>query len=96
MPLYYAALCGFANLVEQLMAKHPQQVNAIAGHYRTPAVAALAGRHFELAQVLHRDKSSLEPRGCCQITPLHSAAYHGDLEMVQVLLECGVDVNSKN
>jgi ankyrin repeat protein len=96
IPLYYAALCGFATLVEQLIAKHPQHVNAIDGCYRTPAVAALAGRHFELAQVLHRNKSSVEPRGCCENTPLHFAAACGDLEMVQVLLEYGVDVNPKN
>jgi hypothetical protein len=96
IPLYYAALCGFANLVEQLIAKHPQHVNAIDGYYRTPAVAALAGRHFQLAQVLHRNKSSVEPRGSFENTPLHSAAYCGDLEMVQILLEYGVDVNTKN
>jgi ankyrin repeat protein len=28
-------------------------------------------------------------------TPLHSAAYYGDLEMVQVLLDYGVDVNAQ-
>ena len=95
-PLYYAALCGFASLVEQLIIKYPQHVNAIAGCYLTPAVAALAGRHFELAQVLHRNGSSLEPRGHYENTPLHSAAYYGDLEMVQVLLEYGVDVNAQS
>jgi ankyrin repeat protein len=95
-PLYYAALCGFANLVEQLMSEHPQHVNAIGGRYGTPAVAALAGRHFELAQVLHRNKSSMEPRGDMENTPLHSVARCGDLEMVQVLLEYGVDINAKN
>jgi hypothetical protein len=94
--LYYAALCGFGNLVEQLIAKHPQHVNVIDGYYRTPAVAALAGRHFQVAQVLHRNGSSVEPRGILEFTPLHSAAYYGDLEMVQVLLEYGVDVNAKN
>jgi ankyrin repeat protein len=96
IPLYYASLCGFANLVEQLIAKHPQHVNAIDGYYRTPAVAALAGRHFQLAQVLHRNGSSVESRGIYELTPLHSAAMYGDLEMVQVLLEYGVDVNTKN
>jgi Ankyrin repeats (3 copies) len=96
IPLYYAALCGFANLVEQLIVKHPQHVNAIGGFYRTPAVAALAGRHFELAQVLHRNKSSVEPRGNDENTPLHSAACYGALEMVQVLLDYGVDVNAQN
>jgi hypothetical protein len=95
-PLYYAALCGFADLVEQLIAKHPQHVNAIGGYCKTPAVAALAGRHFQLAQVLYRNKSSLEPRGCCEMTPLHSAAIHGNLEIVQVLLEYGVDVDTQD
>jgi Ankyrin repeats (3 copies) len=95
-PLYYAALCGFANLVEQLIAKHPEHVNAIGDCYGTPAVAALAGRHFEVAQVLHHNKSSVEPRGNVENTPLHSAAYYGDLEMVQVLLMCGADVNFRN
>ena len=95
-PLCYAALCGFANLVEHLMAKHPQHVNAIDGYYMTPAVAALAGRHFQLAQLLHRNGSSVEPRGSFENTPLHSAAYYGDIEMVQVLLEYGVDVDAQN
>ena len=95
-PLYYAALCGFTNLVDQLIAKHPEHASAIGGYYGTPAVAALAGRHFQLAQVLHRNKSSVEPRCGFENTPLHSAAFYGDLEMVQVLLEFGVDVNAKN
>ena len=93
-PLYYAALCGFANLVGQLIIKYSQFVNASGGYYMTPAVAALAGRHFELAQVLHRNGSSVEPRDDQKRTPLHSAAFYGDLEMVQVLLEYGVDVNA--
>ena len=94
--LYYAALCGFSNLVEQLIIKYPQHVNAIGGYYLTPAVAALAGRHFELAQVLHRNGSSVEPRGNVGSIPLHSAAHCGDLEMVQVLLEYGADVDCPN
>ena len=93
-PLYYAALCGFPTLVGQLIAKNPQHVNAIGGYYLTPAVAALAGRHFELAQVLYHNGSSLEPRGDGGYSPLHSAVCRGDLEMVQVLLDYGVDVNA--
>ncbi len=95
-PLYYAALCGFANLVEQLIVKYPQHVNAIGGFYMTPAVAALAGRHFQVAEVLHHNGSSVEPRGLFENTPLDSAALYGDLEMVQVLLGYGVDVNVQN
>ena len=94
-PLYYAALCGFSNLVEQLIAKHPQHVSAIGGYYMTPAVAALAGRHFELARVLHRSGSSLEPQGNMGYSPLHSVVNAGDLEMIQVLLDYGVNVNAQ-
>ena len=94
-PLYYAALCGLSNFVEQLIVKYPQHVNAIGGYYMTPAVAALAGRYFTLAQVLHRNGSSLEPRGDMGYSPLHSAVVKGDLEMAQVLLDYGVDVNAQ-
>ena len=94
--LYYAALCGFGNLVEQLIIKYPQHVNAIGGYYLTPAVVALAGRYFQLAEVLHRNGSSVEPRGSYENTPLHGAASHEDLEMVQVLLEYRVDANAQN
>jgi hypothetical protein len=94
--LYYAAMCGFANLVEQLIVKYPEHVNAIGGYYLTPAVAALAGRHFQLAQVLHRNGSSVEPRGDYGNTPLHGAAFHQDLEMVRILLEYGVDGDAQN
>jgi hypothetical protein len=94
--LYYAALCGFSNIVERLMVKHPQHVNAISGYHMTPAVAALAGRHFQVAEVLLCNGSSLEPRGDCDITPLHAAARNGVFEMVQVLLEYGADVNAQS
>ena len=95
-PLYYAAMCGFKNLVEQLIVKHPGHVNAIGGYYKTPAVAALAGRHFELAQVLHYKGSSVDPRGSLMKSPLHAATHAGDLEMVQVLLGYGSDVNGQD
>jgi hypothetical protein len=95
-PLYYAALCGFANLVEQLIVEYPQHVNAVGGCYRTPAVAALAGRHFQLAQVLHRNGSPVDPPGRAGISTLQSAAYYGDFEMVQVLLDYRADINARN
>ena len=94
-PVYYAALCGFSNLVEQLIVKHPEHVNALGGRFMTPAVAALAGRHFQVAEVLHRNGSSVDPAHATRgWTPLKCAARHGDLEMVQVLLDYGVDVDS--
>ena len=95
-PLYYAALCGFQSLVERLIVKYPHLVDARGGSYLTPAVAALAGRHFELARLLYRNGSSLDLPGIGEQSPLFSAAALGDFEMVQVLIECRADVNSQN
>jgi ankyrin repeat protein len=95
-PLYYAALCGFQNLVENLIVKYPQDVNASGGCYSTPLVAALAGKHFQTAGLLRH--SGANPNVQCYVgnTPLHSAACYGDVEMVQVLLNLEADVDIPN
>jgi hypothetical protein len=95
-PVYYAALCGLQDLVEYLIIKYPQQVKANCGCYQTPALAALAGRHFGIARLLHRNGSSVDLRGRYGNTPVFSASNQGDLEMVQLLLEYKADVNHRN
>ena len=96
VPLYYAALCGFQDLIEHLILKYPQHVDIHGGFYVTPLVAALAGEHFQTAKIL-RDHGASPPniRGYEDASPLHSAAYYGDLQMVQVLLEHKADVNAQ-
>jgi ankyrin repeat protein len=95
-PLYYAALCGFQNLVEHLVIKYPQHVDARSGCYVTPLVAALAGGHSQTAKYLHDNGAHLNIPGHFQRTPLHSAAWYGDFEMVQVLLDYKADINARN
>jgi len=94
-PLYYASLCGFQDLVEHLAVKHPGHVNTSGGFYVTPVVAALAGRHFQTAKFLYHNGAHLDVRGKFGNTLLHSAAWYGDHETVQVLLDCKVDVNTR-
>jgi hypothetical protein len=86
-PLYYAALCGFHHLVKHLITKHPQDVNADGGYYVRPLVAALAGEHFQTADLLHHNGADLDVRGKYGRTPLHAAAYSGNLEVVRRLIE---------
>ena len=47
-------------------------------------------------QLLHRNGSSVDPRGDLNKATLHSAACCGDFEMVQRLLDYGIDVNAQN
>jgi len=94
-PLYYASLCGFHDLVERLAVKHPGHVNTGGGSYVTPLVAALAGRHFQIAKFLHHNGAHLDVHDKWARTLLHSPAWYGDLEMVQILLDYKVDVNTQ-
>jgi hypothetical protein len=86
-PLYYAALCGFRDLVEHLITKHPHDVNADGGNYVRPLVAALAGEHFQTADLLRHNGADPGVRGRSGRNPLHSAAYSGHFEVVRILIE---------
>jgi ankyrin repeat protein len=85
-PLYYAALCGFHDRVEQLIIKHPQQVNAIGGYYVSPLAAALSGGHLKIAQLLYERGAEVDVQGPDNRTPLRGASSSGHLEIVQWLL----------
>ena len=97
-PLYYAALCGFYDLVEHLILKDPQDVNADGGYCMRPIVAALAGGHFQTAELLrHNGADSDSIRGRYGRNPLHGAAYSGNSEVVRVLIEYSVaDINARD
>jgi Ankyrin repeats (3 copies)/Ankyrin repeats (many copies) len=96
-PLYYAALCGFHNLMEHLIIKHPHGVNAVGGLYARPLVAALAGEHFQTAELLRHNGADTDIQGRSGINPLHAAASSGNLEVVRILIECvPAHVNARN
>ena len=92
-PLYYAALCGFYDLAERLITKHPDQVNAHSGRIVAALPAALHKRHFRLASLLHKHGANLDCRGCNESTPLHSASIYGNVDVVRWLLSHGADAN---
>ena len=86
-PLYYAALCGFHDLVKHLITKHPQDVDADGGCYVRPLIAALAGEHFQTADLLRHNGAEIYVRGHFGMYPLHAAAYSGNFELVRILIE---------
>ena len=95
-PLYYAALCGFHDLVEHLITKHPQDVNANGGWYMRPILAALAGEYFQMADLLRHNGADPHVRGDGGKTPLHFAAHHENLEVVKKLIGYDADINSRD
>jgi ankyrin repeat protein len=95
-PLYYAALCGFHDIVKHIIGKYPQHVHAHGGYYLRPLMAALVGRHFQTADLLHHNGADPNVQGNQKQTPLHSAAYFGNLGIVQKLIEYGADIDARD
>ena len=93
-PLYYAAFCGFYDLAEHLITRHPDQVNARGGRILAPLPAALYKKHFRLANLLHKHGADVDCRGGSDATPIYSAIMDGSVDVMRWLLNHGADVNT--
>ena len=98
-PLYYAALCGFRDLVEHLVTNHPNLINAVGGRYDFPMFAALSKKHIRVAEFLLEHGGRVDIRGADGLTPLQKS-FDPDwcvreeiTYMVSFLLRHGADVN---
>ena len=100
-PLYYAVLCGFYELAEHLLFKHPQQVNAIFGRYTFPLFAALGEAHIEVAKLLLEHGANVDARNTTGETILLKVLSgpwprRNLANIVRLLLEYGADVNARD
>ena len=95
-PLYYAALCGFHDLAEQLIIEHPQQVHTTGGYFVSPLGAALRGEHLKIAQALYERGADVDVRGKEDHTPLFGASCSGHFEIVQWLLSRRANLNDQD
>jgi len=94
-PLYYAAFCGFYDLVERLIMKHPEQVNAGGGRILAPLPAALYKGHSHITNLLHRHGAVVDVRGNKERTPLHNASMYGRVDIMRWVLNHGADANAR-
>ena len=94
-PLYYASLGGLYELAECLIGKHLEHINARGGQTVTSLVAALCGKHFEVAELLCRNGADVDVRDYRGDTPLRQASMAGVLDIVRWLLNHEADVNAQ-
>ena len=94
-PLYYAAICGFHDLAERLIIKHPDQVNARCGRILAPLPAALYMGELRIANLLHKHGAVVDVRGGLEVTPLHMAVGDEDVDTMRWLLNRGADANAR-
>jgi ankyrin repeat protein len=95
-PLYYAAFCGFYDMAERLIMKHPEQVNARGGRNLFPLPAALYKRHFRVVNLLYQHGAVVHVRGAFESTPLAAASFHGRVDTMRWLLDHGADANTRS
>ena len=101
-PLYYSALCGLYDLIEHLVKKHSQHVNAIGGEDDFPLVAALHGGHIRVAELLLQHGADVRAQGTEGRTPLHTVigwSHSWEVGAVvgaaQFLFTHGADINAR-
>ena len=95
-PLYYAAMFGFRDLAEHLIAEHPQHVTVRGGSEVTPLHVAASAGHSDILSLLIEHGADINGRGRYGDTPLHRASLYTRLEGGQFLLNRGADIDVSN
>jgi ankyrin repeat protein len=80
-------------MVQHLVSKHPQDVNAIGGKCGTPLHAPVARGHVEVSQLLLANCIDVNIRRIDGQAPLHLTSGRGQLDIVQLLLDRDVSLN---
>src|SRR6266404_2310608 len=85
VPFYYAALCGFHDIVEHLARKYPRFVDAICGNGGTALHAASDRGHLQVVRSLFELECDLDVdvRGILGMSPLQYASEAGHLCIAQ-------------
>lgn len=93
-PLYYAALCGFTELVKHLASLRPEDLHDSHGYYGTPLHAASYMGHYDAVVALLDSDPVIVNKKVDNKTPLHAAYYGGQLKIIKLLLDKGAEVDN--
>ena len=95
-PLYYAALCGFLDIVKRLVDSQPEDVNTRGRDGGTPLHAALRNGHPDVALLLLEHNADPNSQDNRDETPLQVASRQGDVEAMKFLIDCRANLRAKN
>jgi ankyrin repeat protein len=97
VPLYYAAMLGFRDLAEHIIAEHPEHVNAESLDGAIPMYVAAEGGYADILSLLHQHGGDVHWKTCFGgFSSLGIALIRGKLEAAQFLLDCGAEINAQD
>jgi ankyrin repeat protein len=94
--LVYAAYQGNIEVVKFRL-ESGDDINRLQGMQNERASAlhfAVRGNHPEIARLLIEQGARVDIRDVNDLTPLHNAAWSGDMQMVKLLIESGADIRA--
>ena len=94
-PLYYAAMFGFRDLAEHLVANHPEHIDTRGLERLTPMHVAARAGHPGVLSLLLENGADVDVHNVHGTTPLYRASRSGKLEAGQFLLDRGADINAQ-
>ena len=95
VPLYYATLCGFRDLVEHLIITCPQDINTKGGLHATPLHTAVVTGNIDIMMLLLEHGADVAAGNWEEFTALFEASRRRRFDMMSQLLDHHADVNSR-
>jgi ankyrin repeat protein len=92
---YYAALCGFLEVVDHLARTYPECASTSGGRCGTALHAASFAGHLRIMPSLLRHGVSVNVQNYAGDGPLRFASQSGHCDVVRFLIDRGADVNLK-
>lgn len=86
------ARSGSAKQMEKYLSKHPTHLNLTSEHGATPLLLATYRGNHDVAEILL--KAGADPNQCFKEgAPIYGVIFKGDAEMLNLLINNGVDIN---
>jgi len=96
VPLYYATLFGFRDIVEHLIVTCPQDINATGGRHQTSLHAAVVKGNAEITRLLVENGADVNALNHRKSSPLHEASARGRNETIELLHNHHSDINAQD
>jgi ankyrin repeat protein len=98
LDLFSACLLGKAEAVRKLLAKDPEALDRSAGSSlgETPLMLAARAGHATVVRLLLERGAKYDPARVRYPSPMHLAAMHGRIDVIQAFLDKGVGVNARS